>query len=93
MCWIRKITEHALRILEALLKSTQAVVEQHVIEVLRVLLDRGEDPNPVVITHVFFCINWSMDTADVICRDIPRIMSIALTSLSKGPQMRSAALM
>jgi serine/threonine-protein kinase mTOR len=94
MCLIRQTTEQAIRILAALLKSTQAVVGHRVSEVLQVLLDRSEDPNPVVITHVLFSISQltAVDTTDVISREIPRIMTIVLTSLSKGPQMRSAAL-
>ena len=94
MLCIRQSKEDAIRILAALLKSTHAVVEQHVIEVLRVLLDRGEDSNPVVVTQVLFCLGQltAVGTPDVVSRQIPRIMSIVLTSLTKSSQMRSAAL-
>ena len=91
--YIRQSKESAIRILAAFLKSTDAVVETHAYEVLRVLLDCG-DCNPVITTHVLICLGHlsAMGITDVVSGQIPRIMSIILPSLAGSSQLRSAAL-
>jgi serine/threonine-protein kinase mTOR len=91
---IRQSKESAIRILSALLIATRAVVERHVNEVLRVLLDCSKDSNPVVTTHILICIGQltTVDDTTAVFRQIPQIMAIILSSLSGSSQIRSAAL-
>ncbi|KAF8573454.1 atypical PIKK FRAP protein kinase [Ramaria rubella] len=85
--------ECAIRILEALVACTPAVVEQYVYEVLEILLDCARDANQAITTHVLLSLGHltAVPTVDI-SHQTPRIMAIILASIEGNSQMRSAAL-
>ena len=69
------------------------MVDHNLIEILSVLLGLGDDSNPVVISHVLFCLGElaAVDKTGTVSELTPRIMDMVLSAL-RSPQLTSSGL-
>ena len=92
--WHRRNREECTRLLTLLVSATQRLIKPYALPMLRMLLQKANDPNPTVAANVLMCLGeLSCVGGEDVMPHVPDLMQVIITRLADSSTVkRDAAL-
>ncbi|THV05541.1 FAT-domain-containing protein [Dendrothele bispora CBS 962.96] len=80
---VRRSREECTRLLTLLVSATQRIIKPYALPMLRALLEKANDPNPVVAAHILMCMGeLTCAGGESAMIYIPQLMNVIMVKLS-----------